>query len=48
VTHTDDAALVEHVGGRIRMIDDGASNMKVTRPEDVAIAEAILSARSAS
>jgi len=48
VTHTDDAALVERVGGRIRMIDDGAANMKVTGPEDVAIAEAILAARSAS
>jgi 2-C-methyl-D-erythritol 4-phosphate cytidylyltransferase len=48
VTHTDDAALVERVGGRIRMIDDGAVNMKVTGPEDVAIAEAILARRSAS
>jgi 2-C-methyl-D-erythritol 4-phosphate cytidylyltransferase len=46
VTQTDDAALVERVGGRIRMIDDGAVNMKVTAPEDVAIAEAILAWRS--
>lgn len=42
---TDDAALVERVGGGIRMVDDGPSNMKVTRPEDVAVAEAVLRAR---
>ena len=44
---TDDAALVERLGARIVMVDGGAANIKVTRPEDVAIAEAILRARSA-
>ncbi len=39
---TDDAALVERLGGRIRMVDAGPSNMKVTRPGDVALAEAYL------
>ncbi|MSR35195.1 MAG: 2-C-methyl-D-erythritol 4-phosphate cytidylyltransferase [Gemmatimonadetes bacterium] len=39
---TDDAALVERVGGRVRMVEGSATNIKVTRPEDVAIVEAIL------
>ena len=39
---TDDAALVERVGGEIRMVDGGAWNLKVTRPGDVAVAEALL------
>ncbi len=44
-TATDDAALVEAAGGRIRMVDDGGTNLKVTRPVDLVVAEAILSAR---
>jgi 2-C-methyl-D-erythritol 4-phosphate cytidylyltransferase len=43
---TDDAALVERVGGRVRMVDGGPLNMKVTRPGDVELAEAILRART--
>ena len=43
---TDDAALVENVGGRVRMIDDGGWNLKVTRPGDVAVAEAIVQERA--
>jgi 2-C-methyl-D-erythritol 4-phosphate cytidylyltransferase len=39
---TDDATLVERVGGRVVMVEGSATNLKVTRPEDVAIAEAIL------
>jgi 2-C-methyl-D-erythritol 4-phosphate cytidylyltransferase len=42
---TDDAALVERVGGEIRMVDGGAWNLKVTRPGDVAVAEALLRAQ---
>lgn len=42
---TDDAALVEAAGGRVRMVDDGATNLKVTRPIDLAVAEALLAAR---
>lgn len=42
---TDDAALVEGIGGRVRMVDDGGWNLKVTRPGDVAVAEALLRAR---
>lgn len=43
---TDDAALVEQVGGEIRMVDGGAWNLKVTRPEDVPVAEALLRLRA--
>ena len=39
---TDDAALVERVGGRVVMVEGAATNLKVTRPEDVAVAEALL------
>ncbi|MCH7991694.1 MAG: 2-C-methyl-D-erythritol 4-phosphate cytidylyltransferase [Gemmatimonadetes bacterium] len=45
VSATDDAALVERAGGRVRMVDGGPSNIKVTRPGDLALAEAILRAR---
>jgi 2-C-methyl-D-erythritol 4-phosphate cytidylyltransferase len=44
---TDDAALVESIGGEVRLVDGGPSNLKVTRPEDVLVAEAILRARRA-
>lgn len=44
---TDDAALVEGEGIRVRMVDDGAENPKVTRPADLAVAEAMLEARPA-
>jgi 2-C-methyl-D-erythritol 4-phosphate cytidylyltransferase len=42
---TDDAALVERAGGRVRLVDDGTSNLKVTRAEDLEVAEAILRGR---
>jgi 2-C-methyl-D-erythritol 4-phosphate cytidylyltransferase len=46
---TDDAALVERHGGvQVRMVDEGGSNLKVTRPSDVRLAEAILAARAES
>ena len=43
---TDDAYLVEREGITVRMVDGGPANLKVTRPEDLAIAEAVLRARS--
>jgi 2-C-methyl-D-erythritol 4-phosphate cytidylyltransferase len=45
---TDDSALVERVGSgvRVKMVDAGPSNLKVTRPEDVPLAEAILRGRA--
>jgi 2-C-methyl-D-erythritol 4-phosphate cytidylyltransferase len=42
---TDDAFLVERLGLDIRMVDGGPTNLKVTRPGDLALAEAVLRAR---
>lgn len=42
---TDDASLVEPLGLPVRMVDAGALNLKVTRAEDVLLAEAVLQAR---
>jgi 2-C-methyl-D-erythritol 4-phosphate cytidylyltransferase len=42
---TDDSALVEWNGGRIRVIIGGYTNIKVTTPEDLVIAEAFLKKR---
>jgi 2-C-methyl-D-erythritol 4-phosphate cytidylyltransferase len=41
-TATDDAALVEGGGLRVRMVDDGGLNLKITLPDDVALAEVVL------
>lgn len=45
---TDDAQLVERAGLGlvVRMVDAGPSNLKVTRPIDVVLAEAILRGRA--
>ncbi len=40
---TDDAALVERVGGRVVMVESSGENLKITRPEDLETAELILS-----
>ena len=42
---TDDAALVEAIGRRVRMVESSSQNIKVTTPEDVVIAEAFLKKR---
>lgn len=39
---TDDAALAEHMGFPVRMVRGNPENLKVTRPQDVAVAEALL------
>jgi 2-C-methyl-D-erythritol 4-phosphate cytidylyltransferase len=39
---TDDAALVEQYGGKIKVIMGSYKNIKITTPEDLAIAEALL------
>ncbi|MDE0730065.1 MAG: 2-C-methyl-D-erythritol 4-phosphate cytidylyltransferase [Longimicrobiales bacterium] len=39
---TDDAVLLESFGARLQMVDDGGTNIKVTRPTDLRIAQAIL------
>jgi 2-C-methyl-D-erythritol 4-phosphate cytidylyltransferase len=42
---TDDASLVEAAGGAVRVVEAPAENIKVTRPVDLALAEALLRAR---
>jgi 2-C-methyl-D-erythritol 4-phosphate cytidylyltransferase/2-C-methyl-D-erythritol 2,4-cyclodiphosphate synthase len=38
---TDEAALAEHAGHAVRIVSGEASNIKITTPEDVQVAEAI-------
>lgn len=42
---TDDAQLVERVGGRVVIVPGSRLNLKLTYPEDFALAEAILATR---
>lgn len=42
---TDDAQLVERLGHPVAVVDGSGENIKITRPEDLAIGEAILAAR---
>lgn len=42
VTATDDAMLVEAVGGRVRIVESTARNFKITWPEDLERAESLL------
>jgi len=40
---TDDASLVERIGGTVRIIQGDYHNIKITTPEDLILAEAFLS-----
>jgi 2-C-methyl-D-erythritol 4-phosphate cytidylyltransferase len=42
---TDDAQLVEHAGHRVAIVEGSTDNIKVTRPEDLAMGESILASR---
>jgi 2-C-methyl-D-erythritol 4-phosphate cytidylyltransferase len=42
VTDTDDSALVERIGGEVVMVSGSPFNLKVTRPEDLPLAELLL------
>ena len=42
---TDDASLVESAGGRVVVVAGEKTNIKLTSPEDLVLAEAILAAR---
>jgi 2-C-methyl-D-erythritol 4-phosphate cytidylyltransferase len=42
---TDDASLVENAGGRVVVVAGEKTNIKLTSPEDLVLAEAILAAR---
>lgn len=44
---TDDASLVERMGHKVRIIEGSYQNIKITTPEDMIIAEAILKSRQA-
>ena len=41
---TDDASLVERLGGRVRIVPGDYYNVKITTPEDLVLAEAFLAA----
>lgn len=43
---TDDAALVEAIGVAVRLVPDSCRNLKVTTPEDLALAELLAGASS--
>ncbi|NCP31874.1 MAG: 2-C-methyl-D-erythritol 4-phosphate cytidylyltransferase [Armatimonadetes bacterium] len=47
VAATDDAALVERLGHPVRLVEGSRLNLKVTLPQDFAIAEALLRLRQA-
>ncbi len=47
-TATDDAAVAERAGGKIRVVEGSLRNFKVTRPEDFDLAEKFLSAPGAN
>jgi 2-C-methyl-D-erythritol 4-phosphate cytidylyltransferase len=39
---TDESFLVERLGARVTIVEGSSRNIKITRPEDLIIAEAIL------
>jgi 2-C-methyl-D-erythritol 4-phosphate cytidylyltransferase len=43
---TDDASLVEQAGGSVAVVLGDRTNLKITRPEDFDLAQAILESRS--
>lgn len=43
---TDDAALIEAAGGTVVVVPGEATNLKITRPSDLAVAEALLAWRA--
>ena len=43
---TDDNSLIEHLGYRVKMVECGRENLKITTPDDLALAEAILDRRA--
>lgn len=39
---TDDCQLIEYAGGQVKMVAGDYTNIKITTPEDIAVAESIL------
>ncbi|MCW3001726.1 MAG: ispD [Conexibacter sp.] len=44
---TDDASIVEAMGGTVRLVESPRDNLKITTPDDLRLAEALLKARGA-
>lgn len=42
ISNTDDAALVEEIGGEVVMVPGSPRNLKITQPEDLLLAELFL------
>jgi 2-C-methyl-D-erythritol 4-phosphate cytidylyltransferase len=42
---SDDAMLIEALGEKVAIVESDSSNIKITRPSDIAVAEAILNSR---
>ena len=42
---TDDAFLVEALGHEVSIVESDASNLKITKPNDIALAEAVIKSR---
>ena len=45
---TDDASMVERIGGKVKLFMGSYDNLKVTAPEDLRLVEALLKAREAA
>lgn len=45
---TDEAQALEWLGERPRLVEAAATNLKITTPEDLLLAAAVLNARSAT
>lgn len=48
VSATDDAALCERYGARVRLVEGAVENMKITRAADLPVVEALAAARVAA
>ncbi len=48
ITGTDDASLVEQMGRPVRLVPGDALNFKITTPDDLALAQAVLQIGSSS
>lgn len=42
---TDDVALVEAIGGKVMVVDGNTDNLKITTPNDLVIADALMASR---
>lgn len=47
VTATDDADLVERIGGRVEVVECASPNLKITTAADLALAESLLKSKAA-